>query len=76
LLVPVAAKGQYARRRVPAHDQKEVFKPSNTGWLIADVVATTSRLSGRAPKPIKTCWRCWLTRSGSLIWCFPANTWR
>jgi DTW domain-containing protein YfiP len=21
--------------------QKEVFKPSNTGWLIADVVATT-----------------------------------
>jgi DTW domain-containing protein YfiP len=31
------------------HD-KEVFKPSNTGWLIADVIDDTTRLSGRAPR--------------------------
>ena len=52
----------------------EPLKPSNTGWLIADVVADTFRLRlgahrGR-PRP---CWRCWPIRSGSRMWCFPGE---
>ena len=54
----------------------EPLKPSNTGWLIADVVPDTFAFGWARTEVDPACSRCWPTRSGSLTSCSPANSWR
>ena len=52
----------------------EPLKPSNTGWLVADVVADTFAFGWARTEVPPGCWPCWPIRSGSRIWCFRATS--
>jgi DTW domain-containing protein YfiP len=56
--------------------EHEALKPSNTGWLIADVVPDTMAFGWARTEVDPACWRCWQIRNGNRMWCFPVNLWR
>jgi DTW domain-containing protein YfiP len=56
--------------------EHEALKPSNTGWLIADVVPDTMAFGWARTEVDPPCWRCWRIRNGNRMWCFPVNLWR
>ncbi len=54
----------------------EPLKPSNTGWLIADVVADTTAFGWARTQVDPALLALLADRSGSRIWSSPASLWR
>jgi DTW domain-containing protein YfiP len=52
----------------------EPLKPTNTGWLIADVVADTFAFGWARTETDPALLACWTTRSGNPMWCSRGST--